>query len=236
MLFSRATRLRFSAAMMALMSMLVGSASSADLATQRTQPEPSNVLYETTTFDDWSIPPAKSDWARLGNMLVSRGSRRGADFVPILAPYRPPSADYAVEADIRVIREGNSFGVVAREGTEQGGRRRREGYAGGIGANLARPNVQRPTSLCYLNGAMSAFIRRDCIAEAAIFTPGLDWHTYRLELNGNKITLRIDKQVMIKDLADNRFLSAGGVGLWSTEYQLEVRRFRVIALTPPSNP
>jgi hypothetical protein len=82
---------------------------------------------------------------------------------------------------------------------------------------------------------MSAFIRRDCIAEAAIFTPGLDWHTYRLEVSGNRITLRIDKQVMI-NTADNRFLSAGGVGLWSTEYQLEVRRFRVIALTPPLNP
>jgi hypothetical protein len=122
MLFSSATRPRCSAAIMALMSVLIGSASSADLATQRTQPDPANVLYETMTFNDWSIPPAKSDWGRLGNMLVSRGNRRGADFVPILAPYRPTSADYAVEADIRVIREGNSFGVVAREGTEQGGR------------------------------------------------------------------------------------------------------------------
>ena len=209
MLFSDAAHTRLSAAMIALVSVLSGSAFSADLAAQRANPSTTHVLYETRTFDDWSISSTTPDWARLRNMLLNRGTAKGAGFVPIFAPYRPTSADYAVEAEIRVIRDENSFGLVARGDVRTDGRN--EGYAAGIGANLARP-VQRTTSLCYLNGVMTPFVRNHCIGESGVFNPSTEWHTYRLEANENKLILRLDDHVMI-NMADNRFLADGRVGL-----------------------
>ena len=229
MLLSSATHTRLSATVIALMSVLSGSVDNADLAAQVSRPETANVLYETGTkrgvFEDWSLS-STPDWQRLKGMLLNDGTRGGAGFAPIFAPYRPTSADYAVEAEIRVIREGNSFGVVVRADIQPDGRK--VGYAVGMGQNLARP-VQRSTTICYLNGVMSPFIRNDCIGEGEIFPPGTDWHIYRIEANGNEIRLLIDKKVII-NMRDNRFLSAGRVGLWSSEYQLEVRNFKVIAL------
>jgi hypothetical protein len=195
------------------------------LAALRAEPQTANVLYETGTtrsrFEDWAVSSTTPDWIRLNGMLLNKGTHHDGSFAPILAPYTPESANYAVEADIRAIRDGHSFGVVVRA-------RGRQGYAVGVGQNL----MQRTPNICYLDGLTSWYIRRGCIdprAGVQVFDPGLEWHTYYTEANGNKITLRIDGKEMIS-VADNMFLSAGSVGLWSSGYQLEVRNFKVIAL------
>lgn len=56
-----------------------------------------------------------------------------------------------------------------------------------------------------------------------------DWHTYRLEVQGNSIRVLLDGTVVI-ETSDNRYLSPGQVGLWSQGTQVNVRRFSVIAL------
>jgi hypothetical protein len=208
------------AALLVLVSVLSGSAYSAAPAAQQ-------VLYDAGNFNDWSFT-STPDWTHLRGMLLNNGAHGGHDFAPIFAPYRPESADYAVEADLRVTKEGLSFGIVVRADIPPG--RKREGYAAGMGANLARP-VQHPTHICYLEGIRSPFIQNGCILDGQIFPPGPDWHTYRVEASGNEIRLLIDGKVMV-NTRDNRFLSAGRVGLWSSQYQLDVRSFRVIALPP----
>ena len=147
---SGAAHTRLLATVIALVSVLSGSIDSAYLAAQVARPQTANVLYETGTtrggFEDWSLT-STPDWQRLKGMLLNNGTRGGAGFAPIFAPYRPTSADYAVEAEIRVTREGNSFGVVVRADIRPDGRQ--AGYAVGMGFNLARPE-QRPTHICYL--------------------------------------------------------------------------------------
>jgi hypothetical protein len=181
-----------------------------------------DMLYETFKFEKWSLTP---DWKRLSNgMLVNDGTGSFSDFAPIFAPYKPDSEDYAVEAEIQVIQSANasSFGVVVRADGK-------DGYAVGAGAGQGRHWRQKDTNICYLGGAWATNGMRDCIAEGQVFDPGTDWHTYRIEVKVNTITLFIDDAFMT-EVTDNKFTLAGRVGLWSNKYQLEVRSFKVIKL------
>jgi len=191
---------RFSATVIVLVSVLSGSVYSTYLAAQGAEPPTAHVLYEADGFEHWSFP-LTSDWTHLHGMLLNNGTNRGSVSAPIFAPYRPEVANYAVEAAIRVIEAGDSFGVVVR--VDDDGR----GYAAGIGRKGGMPFA----------GMLSGF-------EA-----GQDWHTYRIEARGNVFTQYIDGTFK-GSMTDNRLLSAGRVGLWSNRYQLEVRSFKVIAL------
>jgi hypothetical protein len=152
-------------------------------------------------------------------MLVNDGTEPYSRFAPTFASYRPESPDYAVEAKIRVIQDrASSFGVVVRA-------RANEGYAVGVGGFWGRT-----TNICYLDGWWGTNDRANCIAAGQAFDPGTDWHTYRIEVKANVITLLIDNAVMTS-VTDNRFLSAGLVGLWSNRYHLEVLDFKIIKLT-----
>jgi len=72
-------------------------------------PETSDVLYETginkSGFEDWVLTP---DWKRLNGMLVNDGTGSRKRFDPAFASYRPESADYAIEAKIRVISDSDN--------------------------------------------------------------------------------------------------------------------------------
>src|SRR5262245_2696808 len=96
-----ATHMRLSATVIALVSVLSGSVSSAYLAAQVAEPPTAKVLYEAGGFEHWSFP-LTPDWTRLQGMLLNNGTHRGSVSAPIFAPYRPELAHYAVEADIRV--------------------------------------------------------------------------------------------------------------------------------------
>ena len=67
------------------------------------------------------------------------------------------------------------------------------------------------------------------ITEGQVFNPGEGWHVYRVEAKGNTITLLIDGTIVAK-ATDNRYLSGSRTGLWSNEYQLEIRSSKVVAL------
>jgi len=180
------------------------------------------VLYETGVgkggFEAWSLTP---DWKHLNGVLLNDGT--GGNFAPIFAPYRPNSADYVVEAQIRSLTNAsNSFGVVVRA---DGGK----GYATGVGGGWGGT-----TNICYLSGWWGTNDMGGCVGKGQAFDPGSEWHTYRVEIKGNTITLFIDNAVMTR-VTDNRFLSAGAVGLWSNRYQLEVRNFRVMAVDAASD-
>jgi hypothetical protein len=191
---------RLSATVLALVSVLSGAVSRAYLAAQVADPPTARVLYEARGFAHWSFP-LTPDWTRLHGMLRHNGTNHGSVSAPIFAPYRPEVANYAVEADIRVIEAGDSFGVVVR--VDDNGR----GYAAGVGIRGGLP----------FSGTLSGF------------EPGKDWHTYRIEARGNVFTQYIDGTFK-GSVTDKRFLAAGRVGLWSHRYQLEVRSFKVIAL------
>ena len=68
-------------------------------------------------------------------------------------------------------------------------------------------------------------------ATARGFEPGMDWHTYRLEVVGNTIRLQIDGRT-VREEVNNRLISSpgGDVFIYSNDDQINVRSFKVIAL------
>jgi hypothetical protein len=175
------------------------------------------VLYEVqdaTDFAEWSLGPP---WTQVGDMLVSDGSASSALLAPVDLGH---VNDYAVEAEIQYIH-GNytcsehRFGVFARSDG------RSSGYAGLI------------ANLCSLKGGnVSVFSRdqkRPPDLAGGVYEPRQEWHTYRLEVVGNEITLLVDGAVICQAI-DNQFLTGGGAGLLNIGVQINVRSFRVVAL------
>jgi len=160
-------------------------------------------------------------------MLVNDGTGEYSTFKPIFAPYGPPSPDYAVEAQIRVSADqpGSSFGIVARaEDNPSAGNDAAGGYAGGVGSGW-----NQTTGINDLSGWWGSSDLNGRLVEGTAFDPGMDWHTYRLEVSGNTVRLLIDATEVAR-VTDNKYLAAGRVGLWCNKYQLEVRSFTVSGL------
>lgn len=163
------------------------------------------VLYQA----DWSkdaggwIGPA--EWKNVPGLLVSDGSNNGGDTV--VAPFQPPTRDYAIEATIRAINPGGCyFGVVGRSTSE--------GHYT-VGYNGGRASI----------GSTHSYV----IAGTG-FDPGKAAHVYRAEFRGNRITLIIDGNA-VTQTTDNDFLAPGQVGLASASCQIEVSTYRVLALS-----
>ena len=147
-------------------------------------------------------------------MLVSDGSSAN----PILAPFQPATANYAIEAEVRIDATdyNNYFALVARL-TQNGF----------YGAGDSWPSSCSATG--YVDAWDSSNKYHDVAGANNTPDPGHGWHTYRLEIKDNKITFSFDGSVLVS-ANDNRYLDAGQVGLLTSGVQLSVRSFKVIAL------
>jgi hypothetical protein len=61
------------------------------------------------------------------------------------------------------------------------------------------------------------------------FDPGSDWHTYRVEVNGNDIKVLIDG-ILKLEIQDNQFLTGAQVGLGDADAELSISSFKITAL------
>lgn len=185
-------------------------ATSPPAATPSPTPVPSGtVLYEANAATGWTGWPSAPGWKIAGGTFVSDG-RTGSTGSRADAPYVPGDHgidDYAVEAEVRVdAMDGVLFGVFARGN-----------YRGIFGNSSARietitgSGISEPREYSFPRDADGS------------------WHTYRLEVRGNTLTLMKDGGVILR-ATDNRFLTGGSVGLYSHRVQLTVRAFRVIKL------
>ncbi len=184
------------------------------------------ILYQadwSNGFDGWSVT---QDWKTINGMLVNGGKDEGWG-TWIKAPYQPGQlkiVNYAVEAEMQAVREGGggadcratvSFGVVARA-TSEGA------YWVGIGEPWSKPR------------AAAGPLRRaiaGCAEDLASgsYDIGTDWQTYRVEVQGNTVSLQINGMPVLQTTS-NRYLEGGMVGLWSQGVELNVRSFKVIKL------
>ncbi len=147
----------------------------------------------------------------LDGMLVNDGMTESS----VIAPFEPGTlSDYAVEAEIQYVRSDNpwcpnSFGLFARDGDSGG-------YYGAV-CFEGEFEVQAGWS----GGS-------DLLAQQT-YALDNEWHTYRLEVNGNQVRFLVDGAILLS-FNDNRMLDGGSVGLFVNGYQVNVRAFRVIAL------
>lgn len=188
-----------------------------------TPPTVGTVLYEADWSEDangWS----GAGWKTLNGMLLNDGSNREPSQW-IAAPVKLEVADYAVEAEIQILSLSeypSGSGIVSRSSDQ-----------GAYWSGVYHGNYLRIFQIA-IPGNDSGVDAGDYTDDSyglghKDYAPGVDWHTYRVELSGNSITLLIDGSVALQSL-DNRYLEGGAVGLWSCAAQVSVRRFTVTAL------
>jgi hypothetical protein len=109
-----------------------------------------------------------------GGLLADTGG--DPDLSVIASPYEPPSLDYAVEAELQVVKytspppgrlPANGFGLFSRADASHE-------YRGGV-----------------IDSGRTAGIRATNVMDATrAFNPGTGWHVYRLETKGTSVRLR----------------------------------------------
>jgi hypothetical protein len=182
------------------------------------RPNTAVVVCQTSSTDNWSGWPLRSGWKRLGDVLLNDGSNGGYNGRSTLvapASCQPKTLDYAVEAKIQLVQASGDYsgfginvrGVPSSSSTEQG-------YSTYIDAGYG--------------GAGISVVGGDAI-KSAPFSPGTGFHVYRAEVKGNTITFLIDGSAFLS-VVDNRYISAGEVGLWCANAQIELSSFKVVKL------
>lgn len=176
-----------------------------------------HVLYQA----DWSKGDDGWTKSERWNVLDGQLLNDGRDTSSIVAPYEPNHLDYAVEARIQIIRVHNAatiwggcsrIGIFARAGTDN------LGYQG----KLECVALDAPY-------AGTAQIATDDFLAQTDYTPGSDWHTYRLEIRGNDVSFLMDGARLL-ETRSNAFLSPGHVGILCDHVEVAISRFSVTTL------
>ena len=180
--------------------------------------KPADVLCQSGSTDNWHGWPLRSGWKQLNGLLLNDGSNGGYNGRPTLvAPIscQPKTIDYAVEAKIQVVTFSDNysgFGINVR----------------GVPSSPNEPGYSTYIDASSENGANISVVGGD-VLKTAPFNPGTNFHAYRAEVKGNTITFLIDGAVVLS-VVDNRYLSAGEVGLWCANAQIELSSFKVVKL------
>jgi len=184
------------------------------LLTQHVVPNTAVVaICQSGSTDNWSSWSLGSGWKRLSGMLLNDGSNGGYNGKPTLAAPRscqPKTMDYAVEAKIQVVQFSDQY----------------SGF--GVPSSPQEPGYSTYIDSGNASGANISVVGGD-VLKSAPFNPGTDFHVYRAEVKGNTITFLIDGAAVLS-VVDNRFISAGEVGLWCANAQIELSSFKVFKL------
>jgi hypothetical protein len=172
---------------------------------------------------------ASGSWSASADSLVNPGKSAVAE--PWLVISNVPSADFAVEGEIRVTGRldsvcDQSFGLVG--GSPSAG----QVYGGGLIFPCASDKPRaRLTDVAVWEDGYNA----DRAIADKTFDPGNDWHTYRFELRGNELRLLIDGADVVTGKLEAPIDASSGdaqTGLWAQGVGLEVRKVSVHSLPP----
>ncbi len=186
-------------------------------------PKAADVLCQSGSADNWRGWHLGSGWKRLGGVLLNDGSNGGYNGGPTLvapASCQPKTMDYAVEAKIQVVTFSccySGFGINVRGVPSSS-------HEPGYSTYIDAPNDNQSND----SGANISVVGGD-VLKGASFSPGTNLHTYRAEVKGNTITFLIDGTAILS-VVDNRYISAGEVGLWCANAQIELSSFEVVTL------
>lgn len=157
----------------------------------------------------------------------------GQGYSILVAPVRPPSAvNFAVQATIRFQQDmggdPNGFGLLIRTvGTPDAA------SPDGIEAGVAQDSDGSVHSEIWYGSTQGEAGRGDGTSAVPIDRSSLNldngWHTYRLEVRGSHMILRIDGQITLQT-SSSQFLSNDRIGLFADGDQIEVQDFRLLSL------
>jgi hypothetical protein len=183
-----------------------------------TAPGP-HIIYQadwSKGLDGWN---GTADWQARNGQLVNDGTNaiHNLSSPTILVPFDLSSiANYAVEARIQVSQTVNApgFGFFVRYNNNG------QGYIVGAGSPDGGP-----TSVFEVTAASDWHAP----LQKVNFTPGKNWHTYRIEVSQDHITVFIDGGLLL-DVTNASYASGEFVGLWDSNAQLAVSSFVIESL------
>jgi hypothetical protein len=182
--------------------------------------EPGTVLYEADWSNGMNGWAGANDWKTVSGMMVTDGTGPWQG-TGIRAPFEPGEiADYAVEAEIQFVRIGGGadcdpfFGLFGRA----------EDFpeAGYMAGYILPTSCNNPGLGVYERNNRQPL-------ESGPLSPDTEWHTYRVEFQGNVVRLYVDGGLHV-EVTDNKYLTGGQVGLWNRSVEMNVRSFKVIKL------
>jgi len=198
-------------------------------------PSPTPTPEPRTYKADWSNGlggwTQSGGWSSSNEMLINDGSDYNNDGHPTaIAPTFPQDiANYSVQTDIRLDRytdEGGisgeaGFGLVVRSPDQIAGDKLGVCASGGI---YSCGNADHELLLS------DSFIFQSPPIKQTEFRPTEGtWYTYRLDVQGNTITAWVNGSMLLQ-ATDDKYLTAGSIGLWSDRSQISVRNFTINAL------
>jgi len=158
-------------------------------------------------FNGWA---GDSSWKTLRGQLLTDGT---AGDSTIFAPYDTKTVpDYAVEARIRVIT-ADMFGIALRHSDSE------SGYIG----------IVRDDGTTWISAGSTSYQNEGKLAAGHQIDVGTDWHTYRMEADGNLVRFLVDG-AQVASVTDNKYLTGGIGGINSWHSQLEVSGYSVLRL------
>lgn len=179
-------------------------------------PVPPNFLYQ----ENWSQGKdgwiGDSQWTVNSNGILTSDGNASESSYYMLAPYQPPTANYAVEVQIQFLQFMNfpgpaTFGIFVRSGTNED----EMGYQAYILDGFAKIRIAHdPTSK---------------VLKQTTYPLDFEWHTYRIEIKNSIISFLIDNNLLAQ-ATDTTFTLPGRVGLFDNNCRLNVRSFTVLPL------
>ena len=178
-----------------------------------------HTLYQA----DWSGGlngwAGSADWKALNGQLTNDGTKsiHNLSMPTIQVPFDLSNIpDYAIEARIQVTQTEHApgFGFFVRYDNDG------HGYIVGAGSPQAGPTSVFDVTTA--DGWHTPLQQID-------FAPGNQWHTYRVEVQRNHITVFIDGGFAM-DVLDATYPSGEFVGLWDSNAQLAISSFVIESL------
>lgn len=191
---------------------------------------PSNILYETS-FQD-----GMAGWSQggTGKWSVDNGTLHfdGTGASTLIAPVQVTTSDYAIEAKMQLVREG----VTTDFSTDAVGLLFRANGPEDVSQLGEQPGIQAgylgtPAGTTRLHLAIIGTVDNypSFVKNSPDFVPGTDWHTYRIEVRGNNLSLYIDGRDAL-DYNWNKDFSGTHVGLIAIANEARVASYKVETL------
>jgi hypothetical protein len=178
---------------------------------------------------DWSHGSA--GWQTASGWKIEQGQLVTESDAPVTIPipYTPTTPNYAVELRARIVRllhrDGDYVSIVTQPTATK------DGYQAGLSdlkGTEPRPNGSHGQAQAFLNPVSSTL---EGTGRPIDYEPHFNWHTYRVEVKDNEVTLFIDgTSVSFADSTRTDMLSNGPIILGSAMIELHISSLSITAL------
>ena len=166
-----------------------------------------------------------SGWEIEHGQLVTRSDKEAT----VTIPYTPTTQNYAIELRAQIVRLLHRDGGYMSISTQSTATK--DGYQAGLSdlkGTEPRPNGSHPQAHAFLEPQSSTL---QGTGRPIDYEPHFDWHTYRVEVKENEVSLFIDgTAVSTADSTRTDMLANGPIVLGSAMIELHISNLSIIAL------